>query len=173
MERLATIRNVIQRLTLTLCYVGMFLLIPMMLLTASDVVGRAVWARPIPGAVELSSYMLAVFILLGVAYTHQVKGHVRVAMLVSRLPERAGNTLDVITTLLSLFIIALLAWQGWVVGIEERTVSDMLRIPQFPFRLLVALAALFLCLELFIDLAVSVGKLVSAHPEMKISNDGH
>lgn len=138
----------------------MLLLIPMMLLTAGDVIGRAVWARPIPGAVEISSYMLAVFILLGVAYTHQVKGHVRVAMLVSRLPEGAGLILDIITTLLSLFIVFILAWQGWAVGIEERSVSDMLRIPQFPFRLLVSVAGLFLCLELLIDLSASVGKLI-------------
>ena len=154
------LRNLIQRFTLALSYVGMFLLIPMMLLTAGDVIGRVVWARPIPGAVELSGYMLAVFILLGVAYTHQAKGHVRVAMLVSRLPERAMHILNVITTLLSLFIISILAWQGWVVGIEERTVSDMLRIPQLPFRLLVSIAALFLFLELLIDLVVSAGKLV-------------
>jgi TRAP-type C4-dicarboxylate transport system permease small subunit len=138
----------------------MFLLIPMMLITAGEVIGRGVWSKPIPGTLELSSYMLAVFILLGVAYTHQVKGHVRVSMLVSRLPEGARDVLDVITTVLSLFIISILAWQGWVVGIEERAVSDMLRIPQLPFRLLVSLAAIFLWLEIFIDLAVSVGKLV-------------
>ncbi len=160
MERLANISKVIQRTTLYLCYAGMFLLIPMMLLTAGDVIGRAVWSKPIPGTVELSSYMLEVFILFGVAYTHQVKGHVQVSMLVSRLPERAELILDVFTTLLSIFIIAILAWQGWVVGIEERTVSDMLRIPQLPFRLLVSVAGLFLCFELLIDLTVSVKKLL-------------
>jgi len=154
------VRKVIQRLTLSLCFVGMFLLIPMMLLTTGDVLVRAVWGRHIPGTVELSSYMLAVFILLGIAYTHQVKGHVRVSMLVSRLPERAGLILDLITTLLSLFIISILAYQGWEVGLEERTVSDILRIPQLPFRLLVAVAALFLWLELMIDLWISAGKLV-------------
>ena len=157
---LTTIKKGIQRINFYLCLVGMFLLIPMMLLTAADVIGRAVWARPIPGAVEICSYMLAIFILLGVAYTHQVKGHVRVSMLVSRLPERAGLILDSMTTLLSLFILSILAWQGWVVGIEERTVSDMLRIPQLPFRLLVSVAGVFLCLELLIDLSTSVGKLV-------------
>ena len=160
MEWLRNIRKPLQRLTLVLSYGGMFLLVPMMLLTAGDVIGRVFWSRPIPGAVELSSYMLAVFILMGVAYTHQVKGHVRVGMLVSRLPERVGLILDVFTILLSLFIISILAWQGWVVGIEERTVSDMLRVPQLPFRLLVSVAALFLCLELLIDLFDSLGKLV-------------
>jgi hypothetical protein len=51
-------------------------------------------------------------------------------------------------------------WQGWVVGIEERTVSDLLRVPQYPFRLLVAIAAFFVCLELLIDAEDSVRKLV-------------
>jgi len=160
MTWLVSLKKGIQRINLYLCSFGMLLLIPMMLLTAGDVIGRALWARPITGAVELSSYMLAAFILLGVAYTHQVKGHVRVSMLVSRLPEWAGLSLDIITTLLSLFIIFILAWQGWAVGVVERSVSDMLRIPQLPFRLLVSVAGLFLCLELLIDLSASVGKLI-------------
>jgi TRAP-type C4-dicarboxylate transport system permease small subunit len=157
-----TVGKWIQRATLYVSYLGMILLVPMMLLTSADVVGRAVWSRPIYGTVELSSYLLAIFILLGVAYTHQVKGHVRVTMLLSRLPERAALALDVITILLSLVIVALLAWQGWVVGMEERAVSDMLRVPQRPFKLLVAVAAFFLWLELLIDLFSTIKKLRSS-----------
>jgi TRAP-type C4-dicarboxylate transport system permease small subunit len=165
MKGLSSIRKTIQWLTLFLCYGGMFLLIPMMLLTTGDVVSRTFFGLHIPGTVELSSYMLAVFILLGVAYTHQVKGHVRVSFLVSRIPEKAGLITDTITTLLSLFIIAILAWQGWVLGIEQKTVSDMLRIPQLPFRLLVSVAAFFLCLELLLDLTVCAGKLFGINPK--------
>jgi TRAP-type C4-dicarboxylate transport system permease small subunit len=157
---LGVTRKWIQRATLYVSYLGMILLIPMMLITAADVVGRAVWSRPIYGTVELSSYMLAVFILLGVAYTHQVKGHVRVSMLLTRLPRRMGLSLDVITTLLSLFVVALLVWQGWVVGMEERAVSDMLRVPQRPFKLLVAVGAFLLWLELLIDLVTTVKQLL-------------
>ena len=141
-------------------YIGMFFLIPMMLLTSGEVVGRAIWARPIPGSMELSSYLLAIFILLGIAYTHQVKGQVRVTMLISRLPREFALLLEILTTLLSLFIIAIMTWQGWVVGMEERTVSDMLRIPQFPFRLLVSVAGFFLCLELVLDLTDSFKKVI-------------
>ncbi len=154
------IRKIIQRITFSLNYVGMFFLIPMMLLTSGEVVGRAIWSKPIPGSMELSSYMLAIFMLLGIAYTHQVGGHVRVTMLTSRLPEKAALTLQILTTLLSLFIIAVMAWQGWVVGMEERTVSDMLRVPQYPFRLLVSVAGVFLCLELVLDLVDAIRKLV-------------
>ena len=136
----------------SVCYAGMLLIVPLMLLTSADVIGRAAFSRPIPGIVELSSYMLDVFILLGLAYTQQVKGHVRVSMLTSRLPQRAQQSLEIVVTLLSLFIMVLLAWQGWVVGMEETAVSDMLRIPQRPFKLLVGVAAILLCLELVVDL---------------------
>lgn len=152
METYITIRNLIQRVTRILTYVGMFLLIPMMLLTAAEVVGRGVWSRPIPGTLELSGYMLSIFVLLGVAYTHQVKGHVKVTMFTSRLPETARLVLNMITTLLSIFIIGVLCWQGYIEAMEAQAVSDMLRVPQMPFRMLVAVAALFLILELAIDL---------------------
>jgi TRAP-type C4-dicarboxylate transport system permease small subunit len=153
-------RKFIQKMTFSISFVGMFFLIPMMLLTTGEVVGRAVWSRPIPGSMELSSYMLSIFVLLGIAYTHQVGGHVRVTMLVSRIPVKAALVLQVLTTLLSLFIVGVMAWQGWVVGMEERTVSDMLRVPQFPFRMLVSVAGFFLFLELLLDLGDSIKKLI-------------
>ena len=87
----------IQRVNRSVCYAGMLLIVPLMLLTSADVIGRAALARPIPGIVELSSYMLDVFILLGLAYTQQVKGHVRVSMLTSRLPQRAQQSLEIVS----------------------------------------------------------------------------
>ena len=155
MEQDGKIKFWIQRLNRWVCYAGMFLILPLMLLTTVDVIGRAAWDRPIPGIVELSSYALDVFILLGLAYTQQVKGHVRVSMLTSRLPPRARLFLEIFVTFLSLFIIVLLAWQGFVVGFEETAVSDMLRIAQRPFKLLVGVAAFLLCLELVVDLATA------------------
>jgi len=130
-----------------------------MLITAADVVGRDLFNHPIPGVIELSQYLLAVSILLGLAYTQQIKGHVEVSMLISRLSARAQLRVSLLGTLLSLFLFVLLAWQGLVVGLEEKTVSDMLRVPQYPFRLLVAVAAFLTFLELLIDLGSSIQKL--------------
>jgi len=138
---------------------GCFLIL-LMLITAADVVARDIFNHPVPGTVELSQYLLAVFILLGFAYTQQVKAHVAVSLFTSRLPHHGQLILNIISTLFCLFISYIIAWQGWVVGIGEKTVSDMLRVPQFPFRLLVAVAAFLLCLELLIDLGDSLKKLV-------------
>ncbi|MCB2185344.1 MAG: TRAP transporter small permease [Deltaproteobacteria bacterium] len=145
-------RRLIQKFTFYLGNLGMFVLLPIMFLSSAEVVSRSVWNRPLPGTVELSSYMMSIFVLCGLAYTQQVKGHVRVGLLLSRLSTRAGVILESFTILLSLFMAVLITWQGVVVGLEQKTVSDMLRIPQLPFRLFVALAGAGLFLELFLDL---------------------
>jgi TRAP-type C4-dicarboxylate transport system permease small subunit len=137
----------------------MSFIIPLMLLTTGDIIGRKFFSKTIPGTFEISEYILATFILLGAAYTQQVKGHVGVDFLTSRLSPRVRNVCEIITTLISLFIIAIVIWQGWLEGIRERTVSDMLRIPQYPFRLLVAVGGFLLWLELLINFFNSIGKL--------------
>jgi TRAP-type C4-dicarboxylate transport system permease small subunit len=150
----------IQRFNLYISMAGMSLIIPLMLLTTGDVIGRGFFRKPIPGTFELSEYLLAVLILLGAAYTQQVKGHVGVDFITSRLSPRLRKICQIITTLLSLFIIAIVVWQGFLQGMSERTVSEILRIPQYPFRLLVAIGGFLLWLELLIDLIGLIGELV-------------
>jgi TRAP-type C4-dicarboxylate transport system permease small subunit len=164
MGRLEKTKHLIHTVNRLTARVGACFLIPLMLLTSADVFSRDLFNTPIPGTIELSQYLLAVFILLGIAYTQQVKGYVEVTLLTSRLPPRARSILSIIATLLSLFIILVLVWQGWVVGIEEQTVSDMLRIPQYPFRILVAVAAFLTCLELLIGLGNQTRNTVRRKP---------
>ena len=130
----------------------MLLLAPLMALTVADVIGRSLVNKPIPGTFELSEYMLAVIVLLGAAYTQQVKGHVAVDFFTGRCAHRPRAALDALTGAASLFVVGILVWQGAVAGIDEKTVSDQLRIPQWPFRLLVAAGGLLLWLELALDL---------------------
>jgi TRAP-type C4-dicarboxylate transport system permease small subunit len=158
------VKKGIRRLNYIVCAIGMATIIPLMLLTFADVMLRGFFNKPIPGTFELSQYILAIFILLGAAYTQQVKGHVGVDFLTSRLSPRLRVACEILTTLLSLFIIAVVVWQGWVEGITEKAVSDQLRIPQYPFRVLVALGGFLLWLELLIDLFGSFGKLRRNEP---------
>ena len=153
------VKKGIRRTNYIVCAIGMAMIIPMMLLTFADVMLRGFFNKPIPGTFELSQYILAIFILLGAAYTQQVKGHVGVDFVTSRVSPRLRVVCEIITTLLSLFIIAIVVWQGWVEGITEKAVSDQLRIPQYPFKVLVSIGGFLLWLELLIDLFDAFGKL--------------
>jgi TRAP-type C4-dicarboxylate transport system permease small subunit len=146
------LRSAIQATTRALGYVGMWFIVPMMLLTSADAMGRDILSRPVPGAYEMSSLILSIFVLLGLGYTQQMKGHVRVTILTERLPAKCSEAIHIFTNLLSLFIVAVMCWQGIVVAFEVSATTDMLRIPQLPFRLLVTVAGAFLFLEFFFDL---------------------
>lgn len=159
MNRLERMARRVRKLNRGFAFAGMFLLIPMMLLTTVDVSARSIFNHPITGAYELSSYLLAVFILLGIAYTYQVGGHVQINMFTQRLPASVATVIEIFTTVLSLFIIAVLVWQGWLLGMEETAVSEQMRIPEMPFRLLVPLAAACLWLSLLMDLIEKVTRL--------------
>jgi TRAP-type C4-dicarboxylate transport system permease small subunit len=159
MGALERFRKAVNRASYGACFLGMLLAIPLMLITVGDVVGRSFFNKPIPGAFELSEYMLAVIVLLGAAYTQQVKGHVGVDFLTSRCSPRTQALCQTVTSLAGLSIIAILVWQGYLEGIQATTVSDQLRVPQWPFKLLVAVGGLFLWLELLLDLIASVLKI--------------
>lgn len=156
---LAAIKKPIHALSYWACAVGMFLIIPLMLMTTSDVISRSFFNKPIAGSFELSEYLLAVIILLAAAYTQQVKGHVWVDFFTVKFSPKTQNIFRVITDLASLFIITILVVMGYVQAHEEKAVSDMLRIPQWPFKMLVCVGGFLLWLELLIDLCESVAKV--------------
>ncbi|NMB36397.1 MAG: TRAP transporter small permease [Firmicutes bacterium] len=160
MEWLANTQKKLQRLTYFVSAVSMFTLIPIMLLTSFDAVSRTIFGKPVPGVMEASSYMLVMMILLGLAYTQQVKGHPRVTILASRLHPRLSIFVEIVVNLLCLGITGIIVYQGWVVARSDvgKIVSDVLRIPQYPFRMLVPLGGGLLFLEFLVDLLATVQK---------------
>jgi len=159
MKALEGFQKGIHRTTYTICAVGMFLAIPLMLITTVDVLGRAIFNKPLPGTLELSEYMLSIIILLGAAYTQQVRGHVAVDFLTSKFPVNGQRICKIITDILCLFIIAIMTIYGWIEGISETTVTDQLRGPMWPFKTLVAVGGFMLWLEVLTDLIVSAASL--------------
>lgn len=152
-------KRIIERLAGFALSVGMGWVIVMMLLTTFDVAARYFFSKPIPGGIEMSEFMLAIFGICGMAYTHQSGANVKVTMLTSVLPPRLARATEVITVLLSFQIIAMLAWYGVVAGIEEihaGTTTDTLGIPIYPLYFLLSAGAGLLCLELLVNLIESV-----------------
>jgi len=152
-------KKTVQRGSYWMAGIGMFFAIPLMLLTTADVVGRDLFSKPVAGTLEVSEYMLAVLILLGAAYTQQVKGHVCVDFFTGRFSRKTRVYFDTFTTILSLFIVTVLVWQGFVLGIQETAVTDQLRIPKAPFKMLVGIGGTLLWLQLLIDLADNIAKI--------------
>lgn len=152
-------KKIIGGLVKVALFLGMGWVIVMMMLTTVDVIGRYFLSKPIPGAIEMSEFMLAIFGVLGMAYTHQSGANVKVTMLTNALPPRLARVTEIITILLSFQIIGMLVWYGVIMGIEELqagTTTDTLGIPLYPLYFLLSAGAVLLCLELLITLIESV-----------------
>ena len=73
----------------------------MTLVVGYEVLMRYVFVRPTIWAFELSMFLLAITTFIGLTYTLKEEGHIRVDVLVQRLPERRRYLLHIITSVLS------------------------------------------------------------------------
>jgi len=152
-------RRLVERAIRLAAWAAVAAVVPLMLVTTADVAGRDFLGKPLAGTYELSEYMLAVAVLLGAAWTQQVKGHVAATFVAARLNRRARAACRVLTLALCLIVVAALAWQGFAIGLEETGVTDQLRIPRAPFKTLVGVGAALLWFQLLFDFVDAVAEL--------------
>jgi TRAP-type C4-dicarboxylate transport system permease small subunit len=127
----------------------------LMLFVCSDVILRYFFHKPILGSFELTEVMMAILVGLSLAYCALQKGHVRVDLVVSMLPERAQAIMNSIAHFAFLGLFVLITWRIIPRAMQMKEVDQVtliLRIPVFPFVLVVAAGTAVLCLVLLKDL---------------------
>ncbi len=126
-------------------------LLAIMLLTVSDVFMRYVLNNPIVGSVELSEYLIVVAGFLGVAWCTFKGGHLKVGVIVDRMPPRVQAITDSITLFLGITVVPLVAWRLFLRAREaqlEGSLSFILDLPDYIFYIIagVGYALFFLAL---------------------------
>ena len=127
------------------------LLFFLMLFTCADVLLRYLFNQPIDGSFELTEFMMAIIVSFSLANGALHKRHVKVDLLVSRLPKRGQIFMNSLAYLIFLVLYALITWQiipRAMQMTEFNQVSLILRIPVYPFVLLVAVGTGALCIVL-------------------------
>jgi len=89
-----------------------FLLLPLMVITATEVVLRYIFNRPTIWAWDVNIQLFGAIILIGGAYAFLYNMHVRVDLLVIHLPLRARALLNLFASMLFFFSFGVLLWQG-------------------------------------------------------------
>ena len=75
-----------------------------MFLICAEVVFRYGFNNPILGTVEISEYMLVCIVFLGLGYTQLIKGHIRIELVLERLPEKLQHILRIVALFVGLAI---------------------------------------------------------------------
>jgi C4-dicarboxylate transporter DctQ subunit len=133
-----------------------FLILFLMLLAVVQVVGRKAFNLPVRGYVDWVEFAMAVFAFLSIAYTQRLGGHVRMEFIIGRFRGRLLWGLEIIGTVLALFICAVLMWYAYTHFLRAWNIGDSsidIELPIWPGKLLVAFAFLSLNIRLLIQLA--------------------
>ena len=136
----------------------------MMLLTATDVIGRYVFNSPIQGSYEITEFMLVAVVFLGIAYVQLVKGHVKVEVATSWLPQRAQLALDIFAYFIGLVMFSLITWQSgiyaWDAFVTKEYTWGLLQLPLWPAKSFVTIGCAFLAIQYLADIITDSARLV-------------
>ncbi|MGI3187092.1 TRAP transporter small permease subunit [Nioella aestuarii] len=84
----------------------------LMFLGVGQIVLRTIFNAPINGYIDLVQLSMASMAFLGASYCQRLGAHIRMDLLVGRMSGRALWSLEIIATLVGLFIIGVLIWYG-------------------------------------------------------------
>jgi len=138
-------------------------LLAVVVIVCANVMGRGFFGTPVKGTVDIVGLLGAVIIGWAIAYTQSLKGHIRIDLLVQRLPPRLQCIVDSVIDLISLALFGLISWQTILftdANFEVGELSEVLRLPITLFSAVVATGCLALTLVLLLDLIKSVSKAV-------------
>jgi TRAP-type C4-dicarboxylate transport system permease small subunit len=137
----------------TLGFVGAGLLPVLVLLTVADVTMRRLLNSPIPGAFELTQYILGTVVFFTFAYCAVESGHVEVELLMTRFPKRLEQGIVSVMYLFSTAILGLLSWQLFLLAIRVHGMQEasvILGIWLYPFIFIAGIGIAFLSLVFLI-----------------------
>ncbi|MCP4623359.1 MAG: TRAP transporter small permease subunit [bacterium] len=128
-----------------------FLLIPLVLITAYEVVMRYIVERPTIWSWDLNIQIFAAIIMLGGGYTLLNKNHVVVDVLVMNMGARKRAILDLITSFfffMGMLVLLAGGWEmAWLSFNARETMPTIWAPPYYPMKMLIPAGTLLVVLQ--------------------------
>lgn len=120
----------------------------MAFLGTADVIGTQFLGLPIPGTYEITKVLMVASLFFGIAMAQRERKHVRVELLVNRLPAGPRRIFDLIADLSMAAMFGLVAWFGWdsfvrAVVTDEYT-QGLIEVRLWPSRLALVVGSVLL-----------------------------
>lgn len=139
-----------------LMIVGGLCLFLLMAAVVTDSGGRYFFSAPISGVYEISEfYLMIAIVFLGLAQTQRLKAHVRVELVLDRLPRWAVRWLDILYFLAAAVVFGCITYvsarTGWNNIVLNRWTTGVVAIPTGPSWLIVSVGSAVFTLRLVFD----------------------
>lgn len=142
---------------------GGIAIVTLMMLTVVDVSGRYLFSHPLMGGIEISELLLLVIVILPMASTQRVGGHLGVDLLLNKfkgIKHPLYPAFQIITLFISetVFIFVLYyCFKDFLTSLAiNETTEGPLFIISWPAKGILSLGLLFLCVRLAIQLSEAV-----------------
>ncbi len=141
----------------------------MMLLGTADILGRFVLSRPVPGTYEITESLLILVVFLALAYGESRQQHIRVQLVLDRLPPQARQWLNLLAYGAGAFLFSLIAWKTWQFAMSSWAIREFMPgeapMPLYPTKFLLPIGCFFLVIQFLINFVGSLSKILARGEE--------
>ncbi|MBI2831005.1 MAG: TRAP transporter small permease [Chloroflexi bacterium] len=128
-----------------------FLLIPLAIVTLTEVIARYVFNSPTVWAWDVNLQIFGVIILLSGGYTLLHDRHVKIEAITMHLPLKPKLVTELIAMLLLMYVAVVLTWQGgqagWEAFVSRERLNSIWGPPIFHIKMLLPVAGVLLLFQ--------------------------
>jgi len=122
----------------------------MMFVIAVVVILRAM-SIPVVGDYELTEFAMVIVIACSLAYTESINEHISIGIIVDRFPDKAQKFFNILGSVLTI-VFSIIVSYVFITKLDYDRVTDLLNIPLYPFKILIAFGFLLWGLEAILTL---------------------
>ena len=143
--------HVFDRIINLMAIIAGILLICAMLMISGAVASRYFLGRPIGWVIEITEYIILYVTFLVAAWVLKKEGHVKMDIVLNRLPPGAQSLLNVITSAISTIVCFIIVWYGakvtWELYQTNYFTPTLLELPKFIIIGIIPLGSLLLFIQ--------------------------
>jgi TRAP-type C4-dicarboxylate transport system permease small subunit len=109
-------------------------LFALMMLTSANIIGRSFFHFPVKATIEIGGYMLLIIVALGLGAAAVEGRHIKVDLVMDRLPKKTQLVIDTAMSLLSFVMLAITTWVMAQSAMAPTRYTAAVRIPDTPFK---------------------------------------
>ena len=152
--------EIIRLVSRVLGYVATGFMVLLMLLTVVDVFLRYFFNAPITGATEISRLLMIIIVFPALGWAAIDRVHIRVDLVVSRIPPRVQAIFGSITFLFALVTYCIITWQSFLEAAVVNRQTSLLRLSFTPFYWVMSVGLAIFCLAIAALVVEDIAKAV-------------
>jgi TRAP-type C4-dicarboxylate transport system permease small subunit len=152
--------NIIRVVSRVLGYVATGFMVFLMLLTVVDVFLRYFFKAPITGSTEISRLLMVIIVFPALGWAAIDRAHIRVDLVVSRIPPRLQAIFSSITFFFALVTFVIITWRSFLEAAVVNRQTSLLHLSFTPFYWVMSAGFAIFCLAIAALVIEDIAKVV-------------